>query len=57
MLIRFLCHYLKTKYKTNEIYFLQHPKYNPDCTVVFINNIILGFYYDNMVKILKENYD
>ena len=47
----------KTKYKTNEIYFLQHPKYNPDCTVVFINNIILGFYYDNMVKILKENYD
>ena len=54
MLKEYLCYYLKNKYKTNQIYFLQHPKYNPDCTVVIINNMILGFYYDDMVKIVKK---
>ena len=53
MLIDFLFVYLKFKYKTDKIYILQHPKYNPDCFVVLINNLILGFYSWNIIELIK----
>ena len=56
MLIELLIIHLKSKYKTDKVYILQHPDYNPDCFVVLINNLILGFYSYNMIEIIKKVY-